>query len=104
MWSADFAIPDRMLLLEVEGGTWMQAKVQPDGTVITGHHSHPVGYEKDCEKYNAAAILGWRVLRFTTQMVNDRRALQTIQRALGLDVTPRTWEEVAARQGLFLKP
>lgn len=100
-WSADFALTDHRILVEVEGGTWMQAIVQPDGKVIAGHHSHPIGYEKDCEKYNAAAILGWRLLRFTTQMVNDGRALRTIQQALGLPLKPRTWEEVAMKKGLI---
>jgi len=76
MWRLDFAIfvnasPYDKLAVEVEGGTWSK-----------GRHTSGKGFEADCEKYNEAAILGWRVLRFTTQMVEDGRALQAIERAL----------------------
>ena len=68
---ADFAWPDRRLLVEVEGGTWTR-----------GRHTRPEGYAKDCEKYNTAALCGWRVLRFTGGMVSDGSALATIEEAL----------------------
>jgi hypothetical protein len=29
-------------------------------------HTTLTGYTNDCDKYNQAALLGWRVLRFTT--------------------------------------
>ncbi|MCP4540619.1 MAG: hypothetical protein GY832_26070 [Chloroflexi bacterium] len=70
-WRFDFAWPARNLAAEVEGGTWAR-----------GRHTRGAGFEKDCEKYNEAALLGWTVLRFTTQMVNDGRALETIERAI----------------------
>ncbi len=66
-WRFDFAWPERMVAAEVEGGTWVQ-----------GRHVRPQGFEKDCEKYNAAAVLGWRVVRFTAAMVRDGRAVRTM--------------------------
>jgi hypothetical protein len=70
-WRFDEAWPDRMLAVEVEGGTW-----------VNGRHSRGSGMRKDCEKYNAAVLLGWRVLRVTGDMVRDGSALATIEQAL----------------------
>lgn len=70
-WRFDFAWPDRMLAAEVEGGTWSG-----------GAHTRGKHFESDAEKYNAAAIRGWRVLRFTTDMVEDGRAIADLERAL----------------------
>ena len=71
-WRFDLAWPALRLALEVEGGTWAR-----------GRHVRGRGYERDCEKYNAAALLGWRVLRVTTDMLGDGRALALLARALG---------------------
>ena len=70
-WRFDFAWPEKKLAVEVEGGTW-----------AGGRHVRPAGFEQDCEKYGEAAILKWSVLRVTSKMVNDGRALQMIERAL----------------------
>jgi very-short-patch-repair endonuclease len=70
-WKFDFAWPLEHLAAEVEGGTR-----------VNGRHSRHDGYERDCEKYNHATLLGWRVLRFTTEMVNDGRAIDTLRKAL----------------------
>jgi very-short-patch-repair endonuclease len=70
-WRFDFAWPARLVAVEVEGGTFSG-----------GRHSRGKGFEADCEKYAEAAILGWRVLRVTTAMVNDGRALDLIERAM----------------------
>lgn len=69
-WRADFAYPDMRILIEVEGGTWSR-----------GRHTRGKGYEADCEKYNAAALAGWLVLRFTANMVEDGRALEATEQA-----------------------
>jgi very-short-patch-repair endonuclease len=66
---ADFAWPDRMLLLEVEGGTW-----------IKGRHTTGGGYESDCEKYSLAALLGYRVMRFTTSQIKKGMAVSFLER------------------------
>ena len=65
---ADFAWPNRKLLVEVEGGTRQY-----------GRHNRHEGFERDCEKYNSAALKGWTVLRFTSSQVRDGRAAQVIE-------------------------
>jgi len=70
-WKFDFALPDKKLAIEVEGGTW-----------IGGSHNRGERYEQDCEKYNAAAVMGWRVLRYTTSMVQRGEAIAQIGRLL----------------------
>lgn len=101
-WRFDGAWPDQKIAFEVEGGTWgnkctkchgkgklvwVQNLSKPctvcHGTgVALGRHSRAKGYERDCEKYNEAALLGWCVLRFTSDMVKDGRAMETIYKAL----------------------
>ena len=70
-WRFDFAWPDRKLAVEIEGGQW-----------VLGRHQRPDGFEKDCEKYNAAALAGWRVLRFTGRQVKSLEALRVVGEAL----------------------
>lgn len=70
-WKFDFAIPSEALGIEVEGGTWSG-----------GRHTRGKGYERDCQKYNAATLHGWKVLRFTTEMVKSGEAIDTIRRVL----------------------
>ena len=61
----DFAWPQHLIAVEIEGGTWTQ-----------GRHVTGAGFAKDCEKYNLATLNSWRVYRFTTQMVNDESAIK----------------------------
>lgn len=63
-WRFDAAWPAHQIALEVEGGVW-----------TNGRHTRGSGFVRDMEKYNAAAVLGWRLLRvvpddlFTTDTV-----------------------------------
>lgn len=66
--------PDQMLAVECEGGAWTA------GAHVRGKH-----VESDCLKYAEAVLRGWRVLRFTTDMIRDGRALKFIERALETD-------------------
>lgn len=59
-WKFDVAWPKIRIAIEVEGGIW-----KPGG----GAHSRPANIMRDMEKYNAATMLGWRVLRFTPEQV-----------------------------------
>jgi len=68
-WRFDLAWPERMLALEIDGGSWSG-----------GRHTTGKGFEADCEKYSEAAVLGWRVIRVTPRMVVDGRALGYIER------------------------
>lgn len=74
-WRFDFAWPDRMLAVEIEGGTHSG-----------GRHTRGSGYAADCEKYNAAAIQGWHVLRFTSdhlrEVLGDSPAMVQLRRAI----------------------
>lgn len=70
-WRFDFAWPERRVAVEVEGGTW-----------VGGGHSRGRGFASDVDKYNAAVLGGWRVLRVTSNMVRDGRALALVERAL----------------------
>ena len=67
-WRADFLISDTKILIEVEGGIWSG-----------GRHTRGTGYIGDMEKYNAAAILEFQVLRFSTQQVKSGLAVQQIE-------------------------
>lgn len=70
-WRFDFAWPDRKLAVEIEGGTWKKSR-----------HTSASGFHGDCEKYNAAALDGWTVLRFDAVMVNNGEAANTTLHAL----------------------
>lgn len=72
-WRADFAIPERMILIEIEGGVWIQ-----------GRHQTGKGFSADCEKYSHAALLGYRVFRFTSEMVQNGVAINMIEESLNL--------------------
>lgn len=70
-WRFDYAWPEISLALEVDGGGFVQ-----------GRHGRGTGIEKDCEKYNAALVEGWKVLRVTPRHVHDGRALAWVQEML----------------------
>ena len=52
-WRFDIAIPSLKIAIEYEGIMSRKSR-----------HTTVTGYTKDCEKYNAATIAGWRVLRY----------------------------------------
>lgn len=70
-WRFDFACPQKLIAIECEGATW-----------AAGRHNRGGGFEKDCEKYAEAALMGYRVFRFTRKMIEDGRALDYIEKAL----------------------
>ena len=79
-WRFDFAWPPYQIALEIEGGTW-----------VRGRHGRGAGFKEDCEKYNAAVLMGWKVFRVTSDMVTDGSALNLVEQALkvfGLDALP----------------
>lgn len=69
-WRFDYAWPSKRLAIEQEGAVWTR-----------GRHTRGKGYVADMEKYNAATLLGWRVLRFTPQQIADGTALEQIHQA-----------------------
>lgn len=73
-WEIDFAWPDFMVAVEVEGGQWVE-----------GRHNRPEGFAKDVEKYNMATFMGWRLYRVTGDMVNSGAAGKLVLKVLGID-------------------
>lgn len=71
-WKMDFAWPSVKVAAEIEGGIW-----------TGGRHTRGAGFTADAEKYNQAALLGWKVFRFTGQMVRSGKAIETVKKALG---------------------
>lgn len=67
-WRFDFAIPTQKLGIEIHGAVW-----------VRGGHTRGQGFQDDREKMNAAQVLGWSVLEFTTQDVLQGRAAATIK-------------------------
>ena len=66
-WRFDFAFPVQQIAVEIEGGTW-------NG----GRHTRGSGFAKDLEKYNHAVLKGWRVLRYTPEMVTAGTAIHDV--------------------------
>jgi very-short-patch-repair endonuclease len=67
----DFAWPELMVAVEVEGGTFSR-----------GRHSRGKGFAADCEKYNLAVIQGWRVLRVTPEQITSGEAVHWLEQVL----------------------
>ncbi len=70
-WRFDFAWPDAMFAVEVEGLTF-------EG----GRHQRSAGFETDCEKYEAAMLQGWTVYRVTHSRIKSGRAVTVIKAML----------------------
>ncbi|MDC4681943.1 endonuclease domain-containing protein [Acinetobacter baumannii] len=68
-WRSDFLITGTKILIEVEGGIWSG-----------GRHTRGKGYIGDMEKYNSAAMMGFTVLRFSTEQVKSGLAIQQIEK------------------------
>lgn len=55
-WRFDFAIVEKKIAIEYEGIFSARSR-----------HTSITGFTNDCEKYNEAVKLGWRVLRYTAE-------------------------------------
>ena len=76
-WRFDLCWPNRMIAVEIDGGNRM-AKIINGRAVAVGRHTQDADYEK----MNEAAILGWRVLRFSPAQVKSGLAISAIERIL----------------------
>ena len=66
-WRFDFAHVEMRIAVEIEGGIW-----------VNGRHSRGKGMQADMDKYNRATVLGWRVLRFSTEQAERGEAIRTV--------------------------
>lgn len=71
-WRFDFAWPDNLVALEIDGGLYVNGGHNRGSKIIDEH-----------DKFNEAAIMGWTVLRVDPKKVRSGEALQLIKRALG---------------------
>ena len=56
-WKMDFAIVDKKICIEIEGGVWMKK----------ARHTSGKGFIADMEKYNTATAMGWRLIRIVPE-------------------------------------
>lgn len=78
-WRFDYAIPAWKIALEVEGGVH-----------TGGRHIRPKGFLNDMEKYNAAAVFGWRVLRCVPDQLLSKKITDMIAEAYNYGKTKTT--------------
>ena len=71
-WRADFHLKGKKILVEVEGGIWSN-----------GRHTRVKGYLGDLEKYNAATMMDYQVIRFSTEQVKSGKAIEQILKLIG---------------------
>lgn len=65
-WAFDFAWPDRMIAVEVNGGNF-----------VYGAHARGMQMELDYERVNEAQRLGWKVFTFGTVAVRRKKRSQS---------------------------
>jgi len=70
-WRADMCWPDKMVMVEVEGGVF-----------VRGRHNRGAGFVKDCEKYNAAAEMGYRIFRYPAPLIKSGEAIKQLESVL----------------------
>lgn len=59
----DLAIPSEMIAIEFEGGIF-----------TGGRHTRGKGYSNDAKKYNLAVMHGWKLIRYTPDVLSKKDA------------------------------
>ncbi len=65
-----FSKPELKIAIEQDGGVWSG-----------GRHARGSGIIKDMEKFNCAAILGWRILKYTPDQMTGE-AIKDLKKIL----------------------
>jgi len=68
-WKFDLAVIEPRLAFEIEGGAF-----------TSGRHTRGQGFVGDMDKYNTAAMFGWKVLRFTPEQVKKGRVIEFLRK------------------------
>jgi len=68
LWRFDFCWPSVRLAVEIESSV----------------HRIRGRFARDLDKYNQAALDGWKLLRYTAKMVHSAEAIDTVKRVLGV--------------------
>jgi len=66
---ADFYLPDKKIIIEVNGGQYLNGR----------HNRGGKGYETDLYKLNLAQFYGFKVYQFTYEMIERNEHLQFLQ-------------------------
>lgn len=86
MWRFDYAIIKYKIAIEVEGGAFKKRtyvnKKGENITTIGGRHNSSLGFLNDMEKYNSAAVLGWKVLRTIPSKLLSDETFNMIKEAI----------------------
>lgn len=70
-WKFDYAWEEYKIALEVEGGIF-----------TGGRHTRPKGFIGDMEKYNSAAVLGWRIIRVQPKELETKKTIDLLKEIL----------------------
>jgi very-short-patch-repair endonuclease len=73
-WRFDYMLLDAQVAIEIEGAIWTR-----------GRHVRGAGFQADMNKYNHATMMGYRVLRFSTEDVLRGRAKAFLAEWLGAE-------------------
>ncbi len=85
-WRIDFAIPELLIAIEVEGGRFKKTTfVDRNGKIHThtgGRHNTAQGFKNDMEKYNELAAMGWLLVRTTPEELLSEQFLQIVLKCI----------------------
>ncbi len=82
-WRFDYAWPDKMVALEIEGGFFGKGKpCEKCGRREVAGHSSIQRIKSDMTKYNVAAAAGWKVFRCLPQEFKSGEAAAMIAKVL----------------------
>ncbi|GGG97536.1 hypothetical protein [Pedobacter zeae] len=70
-WRFDYANEEKKIAIECEGGIW-----------TGGRHTRGKGYQNDMEKYNAASLQGWTLIRRTPDQLITSETIDLIKSAI----------------------
>lgn len=70
-WRFDYCIPEFKIAIEQEGGIH-----------TGGRHTRGKGFEGDMEKYNAAASMGWTLIRRSPKQLCTSETIELIKKAM----------------------